>query len=458
MTQRRRSPINKMADTEENGERVPVEGYEMKPEEMKLLDQQEELEKGNIYANNRFIFLLQSALLGLSYSMIWPTLWTYIRDEFDMNNIFTKFIYSVTYVAYPIASMISAYLVRDAKMSTKKTILILNSFEIIGNLAYTLMYFPGLPVLGRFIAGLGDAFYVVLMKEMNRRQTANDRMTMECLAAFIFGVIVAPGLNIITTYLHFTLGTWRLNSNNYPGLTMGVLFLFMQFIIIFFLSDESNADKKGKDEKSEEARFPFDPISTIKDSNYQAAMVTFYSFTYTYIVTSFEIMIPMIIYELIQTNDIGAMLLYAVIGTLYAMFLVMTMTVSFNHQLEVFVGISSVAQVGGLFSLIYFNEFMKPSVGSIISLIVVVLALTTMWSIDDVLFINFVQVVISPNKREVTHDLRKAVSKCAFALAGVTVPFWFSKVVFVVGPVLIILVALLLVLFIIVRVSTARQR
>ncbi|XP_057296167.1 uncharacterized protein LOC130625110 [Hydractinia symbiolongicarpus] len=458
MTQRRRSPVNKMADTSENSETASVEGYEMKPEEMKLLDQQEELEKGNIYANNRLIFLLQSTLLGLSYSMIWPTLWTYIRDEFDMNNIFTKFIYSVTYVAYPIASMISAYLVRDAKMSTKKTILILNSFEIIGNLVYTLMYFPGLPVLGRFIAGLGDAFYVVLMKEMNRRQTANDRMTMECLAAFIFGVIVAPGLNIITTYLHFTLGTWRLNSNNYPGLTISVLFLFIQFIIIFFLSDESSSGKTSKDEKSEEARFPFDPISTIKDSNYQAAMVTFYSFTYTYIVTSFEIMIPMIIYELIQTNEIGAMLLYAVIGTLYAMFLVMTMTVSFNHQLEVFVGISSVAQVGGLFSLIYFNEFMKPSVGSIVSLIVVVLALTTMWSIDDVLFINFVQVVISPNKREVTHDLRKAVSKCAFALAGVTVPFWFSKVVFVVGPVLIILVSLLLVVFIIVRVSTARQR
>jgi len=411
-------------------------------DDLRRLDEQsaDHTKKMTIYSKNRFIFLLQSFLLGMSYSMIWPTIYTYIRDGFTMDYTYTKFIYGVTYVSYPVASMLSAYLVENMRCTTKHTIMLLNCFEIIGNLTYTLNYYPFLPCLGRFVAGLGDAFYVVLMKEMKTKYGSeiSERVTLECLGSFIGGVILAPGINILTRFIHFKIGYWHLDSNNYPGLTLAVLFMITQFIILIFLSDDGCINKT---EKLDDSNSSDSNNSSIMISDYPVLFIAAFSFLYTYIVASIELMIPLIVYEICQVNDLQAMLLYAVIGTLYGMILMFTMTVSFKHPMETYLGITIFMQVVSVLAMIYvFNFHHLNAILLVVAVGIMVFALTSMWSNDDILFINFVQTMVPYEYRKTTHNLRKVMSRLAFCIAGVTIPFCFIKTFIIVGPILIVLV------------------
>merc|ERR1712080_759932 len=64
----------------------------------------------------------------------------------------------------------------------------------------------------------------------------------ECLSAFIFGLIAAQILNVVTLYIPFQLGAWVVNPNNYPGLTASILFCIMGLALRLFLvvSDDEN--------------------------------------------------------------------------------------------------------------------------------------------------------------------------------------------------------------------------
>lgn len=416
-------------------------------------------ERKQIYKKNKVLFLVQSSLLGISYSIIWPTLWTYVTQEFTLSTKLEDLVYGLTYVAYPIGSMLSAKIVESMDLSTKYMVLLLNMLEIIGNLVYTLTFFPGLTVVGRFVAGLGDAFYVVLMKEMkSSRGIPDEKMTIECLAAFIVGVVLSPGINIVTTFLKFKLGLWVLNPNTYPGLTTSVLFLLMQFVILIFLKEEKNNTSFGPIYASSSSattgttsRF-IEVTNMIKESPITIWYVNCYAFIYTYIVAMLELMIPIIMYEVLNASQRELMILYAVIGTVYAMLLMMTMTVTFDYQPETFVCISVIFQIVGLFALIYFS-WLGPyqTVPDVIGMGALVISLATLWSSDDVLFINFVQIFVPYQQRENTHTARKFMSKVAFALAGVTVPFLYRHAMIIVAPIIIVAVCALFVLFIIVR-------
>ena len=445
------------SDTTDSSEQKDLR--ELSEDVKRLNQQQEEAKCMSLYIRNRFIFLIQSFLLGLTYSMVWPTLWLYLRDGFYLGLTLTKFFYGITFISYPMASMLSAHLVKNIQCSTKNTILILNMFEIIGNIIYTLHYHPLLPVCGRLIAGLGDAFYVVLMKETKTKYGNQDKeqMTMECLAAFILGVILSPGINIITTFIPFHIGNWHLTQMNYPGLTMAVLFLVMQFVILFFLNiPEEDGVIKQVCESTK--HFPDILNNIVYQSRLKAAFTASFAFVYTYVAAHFELMLPIILYEKFETNGISAMLVYAVIGTLYAMFLLMTMAVSFDHQLETFFCISSVVQTFGLFSLLYLELSYTSAALSIVSVVVIVLCLTIMWSNDDSLFINFLQRFIPAEERENTHRIRKVMSKLAFVVAGVTVPFCHSVAFKVTIPILIVVVCLLFSAFLVIRVEERRKR
>lgn len=442
-------------------------------EDLKRLDNQtEKSSRIMIYKRNKRIFLLQSMLLGISYSIIWPTLLRYIEDynsSYFISKPLKHLFYGITYV-YPLGSMVSAKLVTMTELSTKSMILLLNTFEIVGNLLFTVGIIPLLPAFGRFFAGLGDAFYVVLMRQMHTYgETANERLTMECLAAFVLGVILSPGINIGTYFLKFHIGWWRVNSGNFPGLTAAILFSIMQIVILVFLRVNEDDDKTTTTAK-EERQNQQDKVSTSSDSSkfveakkfiremeYTAWFVNVFSFVYTFVVATFELMVPFLMYERIQASTVGVMLMYAMIGTIYAMLLMMTMSISFAYQPEIFVCISVVMQIAGLFSIMYFTWLSQFTIAAdIFGIAVIVLALTSMWSIDDVLFINFVQMFVPYHQREKTHNMRKTMSKIAFGCAGLIVPVLYGGFLLYFVPILIVAVCFLFVVFVIIKLTVTK--
>ena len=470
---RRKSPVLDDDDYQDGG-KDEAELRELS-EDLKLLDEQtEKATRMIVFKRNKYIFLLQSMLLGMSYSMVWPTLLKYMMHTaapmVENKPLLNKAMYGITYVAYPLGSMVSAKVVEKTRFSnTKKMILFLNTLEIIGNLMYTICFVPFLPAIGRFIAGLGDAFYVVLMREMHKyAELSNERLTIECLAAFVLGVILSPGVNILTTFLHFRLGKLQFNEDNFPGLTIAVLFLLMQIVVAVFVidsgEDESPATgqqlqkQRGYKESTTGNRF-LEAAEYIKGLEYTAWFVNGFSFIYTYIVGLFELIIPFLMYERLKASPIGVMLLYAIIGTMYAMFLLMTMTVSFEYQPEVFICLSVVVEIAGLFAVLYFYWLTQYTIAAdIVAMSVVVLAVCTMWSVDDVLFINFVQMFVPHHQKEKLHNVRKFVSKIAFVLAGLTVPLLHPHLLFYFIPVLIVVVCVLFVNFAMVKYLMTVQK
>lgn len=440
-------------------EDFPKETLEQLTADLKHLDEQEkDAKKSNNYDKYRVIFLIQSTLLGISYSIIWPTLWIYVKNGFQLSFQVRNLVYGLAFVAYPIASILSAYLVEGTKLSTKCVIMLLGCAEIVGNLIFSLNYHPSLLIIGRFIAGLGDAFYVILMRDMKAKHgyTKNQTMTMECLAAFILGVILSPGINVITTYVPFKLYTWHVNAYNYPGLSISVLFIIMEFIVLFFLPSQFDQNESTKDVKISTDSSMF---HCFRQWGYKALFVGMYSFLYTYVVAFFEISLPVIIYDKLRVEPIGAMLLYAVVGTLYAMILMFGMTINLKNQLEVSIGVSVVAKTIGMFGILYLG-FSDKSVHNIICVAALVISLSILWSNDDILFINLVRLIIPPMQREYIHGIRKTYSKFAFGIAALTVPFCLpTAVFFVVGPLIIFCVYLFFCMFVVIRyVDHAREK
>ena len=465
-------------------EREDIADLQELSDDLKALDEQtERAGRAMVFKRNKYIFLLQSMLLGMAYSMVWPTLLKYIlwdaaspfRSEvnhgsslsWNSTSKWDRLVYGMTYIAYPLGSMVSASLVDKMNFgtrSTKRMIIFLNMFEIIGNLLFTVSLVPFLPAVGRFIAGLGDAFYVVLMREMHRyTELSNERLTIECLAAFVLGVILSPGVNILTTFMHFELFGLRFNENNFPGLTIAVIFIVMQFVVAIFVretgSDEEDEPQINQQEPSTLSKF-HEATDYITELEYTAWFVNGFSFIYTYIVGLFELVIPFLMYQRLKASPIGVMLLYAIIGTVYAMFLLMTMTVSFEYQPEVFVCMSVVVEIAGLVAVMFFSWLTQYTVAAdIVGMAVVALAVSALWSVDDVLFINLVQVFVPHHQKEKSHKVRKFVSKVAFALAGLTVPVMYPSMLFYLLPVLIVMVCVLFINFTIVKylVSTTKK-
>jgi len=116
-----------------------------------------------------------------------------------------------------------------------------------------------------------------------------------------------------------------------------------------------------------------------------------------------------------------------------------------------------VRQIAGLFSIMHFKWLSQFTIAAdIFGIAVIVLALTSMWSIDDVLFINFVQMFVPYHQREKTHNMRKTMSKIAFGCAGLIVPVLYGGFLLYFVPILIVAVCFLFVVFVIIKLTVTK--
>ena len=102
-------------------------------------------------------FSIRLFMKGVEYSVILPSVLLYMKT-FDANSVFMGLVIA----AYPFAGMISLPIfgwIYDKTKKTKQLILLLNLFQIVGNILYAIPLSKWLPLSGRFIAGLGDGVY-----------------------------------------------------------------------------------------------------------------------------------------------------------------------------------------------------------------------------------------------------------------------------------------------------------
>ena len=201
----------------------------------------EALEKDPVFLRKRratlLCFSIRMFLLGAEYAIILPSIWLYLK-KFDSQTWFLGLVVAV----YPLAAVLSMPIVGrfyDRTKRAKEAILVLNFFEIAGNIVYALPYSQWLPFFGRFFAGLGDGFYSVANSELVFTYRSSERTSVYAMMEVgrVLGLTIGPAFNFFLQKVDFSIGSWRIDFGTSPGLLMTLFWILMQVLTVFFTSN-----------------------------------------------------------------------------------------------------------------------------------------------------------------------------------------------------------------------------
>ena len=187
-------------------------------------------------------FTVLNVLLGMEYSMIDPSVHTYLADTVHCNrpSLFSHLIRASYFASLIITGLCFG---RYADL-TRKTWLA-NQFGnillLMGNLMYA-MYVPSsivFPFAGRILSGMGAALRVLTFAEICRQGSQKEvarYVPMQCWA-YSMGITAGPAINLLFRDINFSVGGWQINRWNIPGLFMAVAFLITQIVSFFMVHD-----------------------------------------------------------------------------------------------------------------------------------------------------------------------------------------------------------------------------
>ena len=207
-------------------------------------DRFEALEKDPVFLRKRkatlICFFIRMFLLGAEYAIILPSIWLYLKRYSDIKPWFLGIVVAV----YPTSAVLSLPIVGrvfDKTKRAKELIIVLNTFEIIGNIVYALPFSKWLIFGGRFLAGLGDGFYACATSEIVHTYPLSSRTGALALLELgrVLGLTFGPALNFFLVKLDFSIGKWTIDNGTAPGLFMAILWALAQLITIFYVSNLS---------------------------------------------------------------------------------------------------------------------------------------------------------------------------------------------------------------------------
>ncbi|XP_065684200.1 major facilitator superfamily domain-containing protein 8 [Hydra vulgaris] len=184
---------------------------------------------------------------GVEYSVILPTALLYMK-RFNVNNIFMGLIVSL----YPVGAIISLPLfgyLYDKTKRIKELLLVLNLFQIIGNVLYALHFSMWFPLVGRFISGMGDGFISCVSGELTQIYPPNTRLTILSLLEIgrVFGLMIGPSLNLVIEKENFKVNSWVLDKTTLPGVAMACIWFInelMTFCCVYNIRKEIEESPK----------------------------------------------------------------------------------------------------------------------------------------------------------------------------------------------------------------------
>ncbi|KAL4220986.1 hypothetical protein ACF0H5_019251 [Mactra antiquata] len=188
---------------------------------------------------------------GVEYAVILPTLWLYIKTDFEAKEYMLGMLLS----GYSFAAIISGPLWGRWADKSRKPKLIISLgvlFQVIGNI----MYFMGISVwflLGsRLVAGIGGGAEAVIMAEVTRTSEEKSRtgIISTLVAVRQLGLIIGPGLNLFLRELNFYVDGFYVNKYNVPGAFMACIWMVFFFLFVSLYTDLHKLKKVSEKKRS----------------------------------------------------------------------------------------------------------------------------------------------------------------------------------------------------------------
>ncbi|XP_030647338.1 major facilitator superfamily domain-containing protein 8 [Chanos chanos] len=179
------------------------------------------------------IFLLS----GIEYAVILPTIWRYLQTLGA-----APYFLGLGLSAFSLSGLLAGPIFghwSDRTCTTKKIILFANLFEIVGNFMYFMGYSKWLLLASRLVAGIGTGAGSSIFGFLTRSTAPEDRSTvfaavMACRQA---GLLIGPAFNLFLRLCDFQLGPFVVNKYTAPGLFMCLLWILLQFGVVFLYWD-----------------------------------------------------------------------------------------------------------------------------------------------------------------------------------------------------------------------------
>lgn len=198
------------------------------------------------------IFLMS----GIEYAVILPTIWRYLQT---LNA--APYFLGLSLSAFSFSGLLAGPLFglwSDRTLGTKKIILFANVFEIVGNFMYFMGYSKWLLLGSRLVAGIGTGAGSSIFGFLTRNTAPEDRSTvfaavMACRQA---GLLIGPAFNIFLRLCDFQVGPFTVNKYTSPGLFMCLLWILLQFVVLFmywdFTPEDDRRQRNGEVREEEE--------------------------------------------------------------------------------------------------------------------------------------------------------------------------------------------------------------
>ncbi|XP_051930530.1 uncharacterized protein mfsd8l1 isoform X1 [Hippocampus zosterae] len=176
-------------------------------------------------------------LTGIEYAVILPTIWKYLQT-LDAPPYFL----GLTLSAFSLSGLLASPLFghwSDRTRTTKKIILFSNFFEIVGNFMYFLGFSKWLILSSRLVAGIGSGAGSSIFGLLTRITAPEDRATVFAIVMVCrqVGLLIGPAFNIVLRLCDFHLGPFVVDTFTAPGLFMCLLWILIQFAVVFMYWD-----------------------------------------------------------------------------------------------------------------------------------------------------------------------------------------------------------------------------
>ncbi|XP_059152559.1 uncharacterized protein LOC131938519 isoform X2 [Physella acuta] len=187
------------------------------------------VKKRMMYTVFVFIFICG----GIEYAVILPTLWLYLRNNYNS----PEYMLGLVLSAYSVAAFLSSPVLgrlTDRFHCTKKIFLICSTFELAGSFLYFIGISQWLCVSSRFISGLGAASEAIAIAEVSRYTSEKERtgIISNLVASRQIALLIGPGLNLFLRKADFKLGPFDVTKYSAPGAFMVLMWVCVMVIIL----------------------------------------------------------------------------------------------------------------------------------------------------------------------------------------------------------------------------------
>eukprot|EP00111_Clytia_hemisphaerica_P016341 TCONS_00048385-protein len=189
-------------------------------------------------------FILMNISLGIEQSITFASLFIYLKDVLHVSgNRLTTFYSAISgiYFLSQIISSLALTRIFDKYRRLKLTFFIVNNFTIAGNALYTLPYSPWCLLAGRLISGVAGCIKPIMVSELTRSFPKDELLPQISRFAFAFsvGFTLGPFVNFVFLKADFQFLGIPITYANGAGLLITFLFILMQILTVFFVTDLS---------------------------------------------------------------------------------------------------------------------------------------------------------------------------------------------------------------------------